>query len=172
MPNVTVYLGLGSNLGDREGHLGRGLEALGARGVRVTAVSGLYETEPVGGPAQGPYLNLAAGAETALSPEALLEAALEAEAEAGRVRTVRNAPRTLDVDILFYGDLVRRTGHLTVPHPRLHERRFVLVPLAVAQVGAEAEIDGDSGHRRASLPSVASRPGPRTLDAPLRRHRQ
>ena len=130
MPNVTVYLGLGSNLGDREGHLGRGLEALGARGVRVTAVSGLYETEPVGGPAQGPYLNLAAGAETALSPEALLEAALEAEAEAGRVRTVRNAPRTLDVDILFYGDLVRRTGHLTVPHPRLHERRFVLVPLA------------------------------------------
>ena len=77
MPNVTVYLGLGSNLGDREGHLGRGLEALCARGVRVTAVSGLYETEPVGGPAQGPYLNLAAGAETALSPEALLEAALE-----------------------------------------------------------------------------------------------
>ncbi|HET6900070.1 MAG TPA: 2-amino-4-hydroxy-6-hydroxymethyldihydropteridine diphosphokinase [Vicinamibacteria bacterium] len=130
MPDVTVYLGLGSNLGDREGHLGRGLEALGARGVRVTAVSGLYETEPVGGPAQGPYLNLAAAAETALPPEGLLQAALEAEAEAGRVRTVRNAPRTLDVDILFYGDLVRRTGHLTVPHPRLHERRFVLVPLA------------------------------------------
>lgn len=130
MPDVTVYLGLGSNLGDREGHLGRGLEALGARGVRVTAVSGLYETEPVGGPAQGPYLNLAAAAETALPPEGLLQAALEAEAEAGRVRTVRNAPRTLDVDILFYGDLVRRTGSLTVPHPRLHERRFVLVPLA------------------------------------------
>jgi 2-amino-4-hydroxy-6-hydroxymethyldihydropteridine diphosphokinase len=130
MPPVTVYLGLGSNLGDREGHLGRGLEALGARGVRVTAVSGLYETAPVGGPAQGPYLNLAVCAETARSPEALLQAALEAEAEAGRVRTVRNAPRTLDVDILFYGDLVRRTGELTVPHPRLHERRFVLVPLA------------------------------------------
>jgi 2-amino-4-hydroxy-6-hydroxymethyldihydropteridine diphosphokinase len=130
MPAVTAYLGLGSNLGDREGHLGRGLEALGARGVRVTAVSGLYETEPVGGPAQGPYLNLVACAETALSPEALLQAALEAEADAGRVRTVRNAPRTLDVDILFYGDLVRGTGPLTVPHPRLHERRFVLVPLA------------------------------------------
>jgi 2-amino-4-hydroxy-6-hydroxymethyldihydropteridine diphosphokinase len=130
MPAVTVYLGLGSNLGDREGHLERGLRALGARGVRVTAVSSIYETEPVGGPAQGPYLNLVASAETSLSPEALLQAALETEAEAGRVRTVRNAPRTLDVDILFYGDLVRRTEALTLPHARLHERRFVLVPLA------------------------------------------
>ena len=130
MPAVTVYLGLGSNLGDREAHLERGLAALGARGVRITALSSIYETEPVGGPAQGPYLNLVASAETALSPEALMQVALEAEAEAGRVRGVRNAPRTLDVDILFYGALVLRTGSLTVPHPRLHERRFVLVPLA------------------------------------------
>jgi 2-amino-4-hydroxy-6-hydroxymethyldihydropteridine diphosphokinase len=130
MPAVTVYLGLGSNLGDREGHLERGLAALGARGVRMTAVSSIYETEPVGGPAQGPYLNLVASAETALSPEALMQVALETEAEAGRVRGVRNAPRTLDVDILFYGDLVRRTEALTLPHPRLHERRFVLMPLA------------------------------------------
>jgi 2-amino-4-hydroxy-6-hydroxymethyldihydropteridine diphosphokinase len=96
----------------------------------MTALSSIYETEPVGGPAQGPYLNLVAGAETALSPEALMQAALETEAAAGRVRGVRNAPRTLDVDILFYGGLVLRTGSLTVPHPRLHERRFVLVPLA------------------------------------------
>lgn len=130
MPAVPVHLGLGSNLGDREGHLDRGLAALGARGVRVTAVSSIYETDPVGGPAQGPYLNLVAAAETALSPEALMQVALEAEGEAGRVRTVRNAPRTLDVDILFYGTLVCRTGTLTLPHPRLHERRFVLVPLA------------------------------------------
>jgi 2-amino-4-hydroxy-6-hydroxymethyldihydropteridine diphosphokinase len=130
MPPVTVHLGLGSNLGDREGHLEKGLASLAARGVRLTAVSSIYETEPVGGPAQGPYLNLVAAAETALSPEALMKAALEAEAEAGRVRTVRNAPRTLDVDILFYGALVRRTANLTLPHPRLQERRFVLVPLA------------------------------------------
>jgi 2-amino-4-hydroxy-6-hydroxymethyldihydropteridine diphosphokinase len=130
MPDVTVYLGLGSNLGDREGHLERGLRALGARAVRITGVSSIYETEPVGGPAQGPYLNRVASAETALSPEALMQAALETEAEAGRVRGLRNAPRTLDVDILFYGDLVRRTDALTLPHPRLHERRFVLVPLA------------------------------------------
>jgi 2-amino-4-hydroxy-6-hydroxymethyldihydropteridine diphosphokinase len=130
MPAVTVYLGLGSNLGDREGHLERGLAALSARGVHLTAVSSIYETEPVGGPAQGPYLNLVAAGETSLAPEALMQAALEAEAEAGRVRTVRNAPRTLDVDILFHGALVRRADALTLPHPRLHERRFVLVPLA------------------------------------------
>jgi 2-amino-4-hydroxy-6-hydroxymethyldihydropteridine diphosphokinase len=71
-----------------------------------------------------------AAGETSLAPEALMQAALEAEAEAGRVRTVRNAPRTLDVDILFHGDLVLRTDALTLPHPRLHERRFVLAPLA------------------------------------------
>jgi 2-amino-4-hydroxy-6-hydroxymethyldihydropteridine diphosphokinase len=130
MPAATVYLGLGSNLGDREGHLERGLAALSARGVHLTAVSSIYETEPVGGPAQGPYLNLVAAGETSLAPEALMQAALEAEAEAGRVRTVRNAPRTLDVDILFHGALVRRTDALTLPHPRLHERRFVLAPLA------------------------------------------
>jgi 2-amino-4-hydroxy-6-hydroxymethyldihydropteridine diphosphokinase len=130
MPAATVYLGLGSNLGDREGHLERGLAALSARGVHLTAVSSIYETEPVGGPAQGPYLNLVAAGETSLAPEALMRAALEAEAEAGRVRTVRNAPRTLDVDILFHGDLLLRTDALTLPHPRLHERRFVLAPLA------------------------------------------
>jgi 2-amino-4-hydroxy-6-hydroxymethyldihydropteridine diphosphokinase len=130
MPAAIVYLGLGSNLGEREGHLERGLASLGARGVCVTALSSIYETEPVGGPAQGPYLNLVAAAETALSPEALMQVALETEAEAGRVRGVPNAPRTLDVDILFHGDLRRRTGTLTLPHPRLHERRFVLVPLA------------------------------------------
>jgi 2-amino-4-hydroxy-6-hydroxymethyldihydropteridine diphosphokinase len=130
MPDVTVYLGLGSNLGDREGHLDRGLAALAARGLRLLGVSSIYETEPVGGPAQGPYLNLVASAATALPAEALMQAALEAEAGAGRVRTVRNAPRTLDVDILFYGALGRQTAALTLPHPRLHERRFVLVPLA------------------------------------------
>jgi 2-amino-4-hydroxy-6-hydroxymethyldihydropteridine diphosphokinase len=130
MPPATVYLGLGSNLGLREGHLERGLASLAAAGVSLRAVSSTYETEPVGGPAQGPYLNLVAGGETLLSPEALLTAALAAEAEAGRVRTVRNAARTLDVDILFYADLVLSTPGLTVPHPRLHERRFVLVPLS------------------------------------------
>src|SRR5712691_10108443 len=114
MPPVTVYLGLGSNLGDREAHLGQGLALLRGAGVSIRGSSAIYETEPVGGPGQGPYLNLVVEGETALSPEALLEAALAAEARAGRVRTVRNAARTLDVDILFYGDLVLRTPALTI----------------------------------------------------------
>lgn len=129
MSGTTVYLGLGSNLGDREAHLERGLAALRGGGVFLGTVSSVYETEPVGGPPQGAYLNLVAGGETSLDPEALLRVALAAEAEAGRVRGRRNAPRTLDVDILFYGDLVRRSPELTLPHPRLPERRFVLVPL-------------------------------------------
>ena len=130
MPEAAVYLALGSNLGDREGHLGRGLASLRGAGVRVRATSSIYETEPVGGPPQGPYLNLVAVGETSLTPEALLAAALRAEEDEGRVRGERNAARTLDVDILFHGDAVRRAAFLTLPHPRLQDRRFVLVPLA------------------------------------------
>jgi 2-amino-4-hydroxy-6-hydroxymethyldihydropteridine diphosphokinase len=130
MSSVPIGLALGSNLGDREGHLEGGLASLRARGVETLARSAIYETEPVGGPPQGPYLNLAALVRTDLGPDELLRAALEAERQAGRVRTVRNAPRTLDVDILFYGDLVQRSPSLVLPHPRLHERCFVLVPLA------------------------------------------
>ena len=130
MASVPIHLGLGSNLGRREAHLEQGLRALRAQGVDVLALSSIYETEPVGGEPQGPYLNLVAKARTALAPDALLRAAREAEARAGRVRTVRNAPRTLDVDILFYGDLVLSRPGLVLPHPRLHERRFVLAPLA------------------------------------------
>jgi 2-amino-4-hydroxy-6-hydroxymethyldihydropteridine diphosphokinase len=130
MPEAAVYLALGSNLGDREGHLARGLASLQAEGVRIRATSSVYETEPVGGPPQGPYLNLVVAAETSLGPEALLAAALRAEEKEGRVRSERNAARTLDVDILFHGDEVRHAADLTIPHPRLPERRFVLVPLA------------------------------------------
>ena len=130
MSEGSIALALGSNLGDREGHLERGLASLGARGVETLARSAIYETEPVGGPPQGPYLNLVALVRTDLDPDELLRAGLAGEAEAGRVRTVRDAPRTLDVDILFFGDIVRRTRGLVLPHPRLHERPFVLVPLA------------------------------------------
>jgi 2-amino-4-hydroxy-6-hydroxymethyldihydropteridine diphosphokinase len=130
MSNGPIALALGSNLGDREGHLERGLAGLRARSVETLATSAIYETEPVGGPPQGPYLNLVALVETDLGPDDLLRAALAVEGAAGRVRTVRDAPRTLDVDILFFGDVVRRTRDLVLPHPRLHERAFVLVPLA------------------------------------------
>ncbi|MFI5183785.1 MAG: 2-amino-4-hydroxy-6-hydroxymethyldihydropteridine diphosphokinase [Vicinamibacteria bacterium] len=131
-----VFLGLGSNLGDREENLTRGLAGLEAEGFGVIARSSLYETEPVGGPPQGPYLNQVVRGETDLTPEALLAACLRVEAALGRVRRERFGPRTLDLDILIYGDRVQDAPGLELPHPRLHERLFVLVPLA--EVGADA----------------------------------
>jgi 2-amino-4-hydroxy-6-hydroxymethyldihydropteridine diphosphokinase len=125
-----VFLGLGSNVGDREENLARGLRLLGSRGFVVSAASSLYETEPVGGPPQGPFLNMVVRGETDLAPEDLLAQCLETERDLGRVRAERFGPRTLDIDILLYGDLVLDTPDLTVPHPHLHERLFVLVPLS------------------------------------------
>lgn len=127
---IRVYLGLGSNLGDREAALAEATEALAAGGVKITARSSLYLTEPVDGPPQGWFLNAAIAGDTTLCPEALLALCLDTEFERGRVRGVKNGPRTLDVDVLLYGDLVRKGPDPTLPHPRLHERRFVLVPLA------------------------------------------
>ncbi|HEY6551784.1 MAG TPA: 2-amino-4-hydroxy-6-hydroxymethyldihydropteridine diphosphokinase, partial [Vicinamibacteria bacterium] len=103
--------------------------ALEARGVHLVRRSALYSTEPVGGPPQEWVLNAVVAADTRLSPEALLSVCLEVEALQGRVRGVKNGPRTLDADILFYDDLRRHDSTLEIPHPRLHERRFVLVPL-------------------------------------------
>jgi len=128
-PPPAVFVALGTNLGDRERNLARGVQGLAQRGLHITARSSVYETEPVGGPAQGAYLNAVVQAETALDPEAILASCLGVERAAGRVRGVPNAPRTLDLDLLLYGALVVRTAGLAVPHPRMHERRFVLVPL-------------------------------------------
>ena len=125
-----VVLGLGSNLGDREAAIAGALEGLRARGFRQTRSSSLYLTQPVGGPPQGFFLNAVAAGETLDSPEALLAACLAVEQELGRVRAEPNGPRTIDVDILFFGALVRDHPAPVVPHPRLHERRFVLEPLA------------------------------------------
>jgi len=127
---MRVYLGLGSNLGDREAALAEAGVALEARGLKVEARSALYLTEPVGGPPQEWFLNAALAADTSLAPEAVLAACFEAEAERFRVRAEKDGPRTLDVDVLFYGDLVRTAPDPVLPHPRLHQRRFVLVPLA------------------------------------------
>jgi 2-amino-4-hydroxy-6-hydroxymethyldihydropteridine diphosphokinase len=124
-----VVLGLGSNLGDREAAIRGALARLAGRGYRATRTSSLYLTEPVGGPPQGWFLNAVADGETALRPEALLSACLAVELELGRVREVANGPRTIDVDILFYGDEVLPGPAPVVPHPRLAERRFVLEPL-------------------------------------------
>jgi len=133
-PTARAFLGLGSNLGDRWAHLRRAVDQLRA-GTRapVTAVSRVYETEPVGGPEdQGPFLNVVV--ELAVSPAAdpyrLLEECRRLEAAAGRVRTVHWGPRTLDADVLWIDGVVLDDVDLTVPHPRWRERRFVLAPLA------------------------------------------
>jgi 2-amino-4-hydroxy-6-hydroxymethyldihydropteridine diphosphokinase len=126
----VVFLGLGSNLGDREAAIADALARLAARGVALRERSSSWLTEPVGGPPQGWFVNAAAAVETALSPRALLDASLEVEREMGRVRTVKDGPRTIDVDVLLYGERRVDEPGLTVPHPRLAERRFVLAPLA------------------------------------------
>jgi 2-amino-4-hydroxy-6-hydroxymethyldihydropteridine diphosphokinase len=130
-PAVDAYVALGSNLGDREAHLATAMEALRARpGVRITAVSRVYETAPIGPPPQGPYLNAVVRLRTRLAPRELLAALLEIEAAEGRQREAgRYRARTLDLDLLFYGSLEIDEPGLRVPHPRLHERGFVLGPL-------------------------------------------
>ena len=125
----TAYVALGANLGDRIGTLNAALEQLGGLGT-VEAVSSFYETDPVGFVNQPAFLNAVARLKTELPPRRLLKALHEIESALGRTRTFRNAPRTLDLDLLLYDDLVIDEPELVVPHPRLHERAFVLVPLA------------------------------------------
>jgi 2-amino-4-hydroxy-6-hydroxymethyldihydropteridine diphosphokinase len=139
-PAATAFVSLGSNLGDRESHLAAALVQLKRTdGVADVVCSSLWETAPVGPAGQGPYLNAAARLTTTLGPRALLERLLEIERLAGRERSgVRNEARTLDLDLLLYG--TERIGEpsLCVPHPRLHERPFVLAPLR--------EVGGDAFH--------------------------
>jgi 2-amino-4-hydroxy-6-hydroxymethyldihydropteridine diphosphokinase len=124
-----VYLGLGSNVGDREANLRDAIERLRALG-EVVAVSSLYETEPVEFVAQPWFLNCAVALETERMPKLLLAALLAIEQQMGRRRTISKGPRTIDIDILLFGKSVVDTTALVVPHPALHERRFVLEPLA------------------------------------------
>jgi 2-amino-4-hydroxy-6-hydroxymethyldihydropteridine diphosphokinase len=127
-----ALIGLGSNLGDRRAMLEGAIAALKVTsGVRVLRVSSFHETEPVGGPpGQGTYLNAAAALETTLDPTELLHVLQSIETRSGRVRTVRWGERTLDLDLLLFDDRIIQTPELTVPHPRLTVRRFVLEPLA------------------------------------------
>jgi 2-amino-4-hydroxy-6-hydroxymethyldihydropteridine diphosphokinase len=125
--SVTAYLGLGSNLGERRGNLDRALEFLSQR-LRLERVSSIYDSEPVGNTEQPRFLNLACQTNTTLSPPGLLALAKGIEAKMGRTGGT-GAPRQIDIDILFYGDQVIQTPELVIPHPRLTERAFVLVPL-------------------------------------------
>ncbi len=125
-----AFLGLGSNLGDRLAYLQQAMELLHTRpSIRVDEVSSVYETAPVGGPEQDPYLNIAARVATRRSPRRLLAACLGVEQALGRIRRERWGPRTIDIDILLYEDRVISTRRLQIPHPRLGERPFVLIPL-------------------------------------------
>lgn len=127
-----AYVGLGANLGDREATIRRAVELLGAEpGIEVVAVSTLRETDPVGHADQPSFLNGAVAVETELEPRVLLDRLLAVERELGRVRDegLRYGPRTIDLDLLLYGDRVLDEPGLTVPHPRLAERRFALEPL-------------------------------------------
>ena len=129
-PARRAFVGLGSNLGDRRSELARAVAGLVARGD-VTAVSPLYETEPVGGPeGQPPYLNVVVELWTSDDPRALLDRCRALEAAACRVRAERFGPRTLDADVLLVGDAQIEEPDLSVPHPRMWMRRFVLAPLA------------------------------------------
>ena len=127
---VRAYIGLGSNLADREGTIEQAVGLLGAEpGIEVVSVSSLRETEPWGRVAQPAFLNGAVALETTLEPRALLGVLLDVERRLGRVRDERWGPRTIDLDLLLYGDVVLDEPGLTVPHPLLHERAFVLEPL-------------------------------------------
>jgi len=132
LPDDLAYVGLGSNLGDRAATLRSALAALGGLpDTRLLRCSTFHETQAVGGPpGQPPYLNAVAALRTGLSPRRLMEALLEIERRHGRVRTVRDAPRTLDLDLLLYGPRRIAEPGLTVPHPRMWQRDFVLRPLA------------------------------------------
>jgi 2-amino-4-hydroxy-6-hydroxymethyldihydropteridine diphosphokinase len=130
MAGKIVYIALGSNLGDRASMLGRAIAAMNSAGIHVVRQSSLYVTEPVGAPGQGWFLNAVVEAETSLLPLQLLHALLKIERELGRRRLTPHGPRAIDLDILFYGSSVIRSRDLEVPHPRLTERRFVLIPLA------------------------------------------
>ncbi len=130
-PPVDVYIALGANLGDPVGQLLRAVDELSALPhSRLVARSSLYRSRPVGGPAQPDYVNAVVRLASALKPRALLRHCLAIEARHGRQRLQKNAPRTLDLDLLLYDGLIMHEPGLTLPHPRMHLRGFVLAPLA------------------------------------------
>jgi 2-amino-4-hydroxy-6-hydroxymethyldihydropteridine diphosphokinase len=127
---ATTYLSLGSNKGDRAHYIARAMEALGANGIKVMRQSRLYETEPVETTSKAWFLNCVIEAETELLPPQLMHTLLDIERSLGRRRRVLRGPRFIDMDILLYDDGLVSTGQLEIPHPRMAQRRFVLVPFA------------------------------------------
>jgi 2-amino-4-hydroxy-6-hydroxymethyldihydropteridine diphosphokinase len=166
MPRAVVVLALGSNLGDRLANLQGAVDALcSGPGLGDVAVSPVYETAPVGGPAQPDYLNAVLVAATSLPPRAVLDRGRAAEAALGRARGPRWGPRTLDVDVIVYGDEISDDPELTLPHPRAHERAFVLAPWHDVDPGAVIPGRGRIADLLAALPADGLRLCP---DARLR----
>ena len=169
-PWTTAFVSLGSNLGDRAASLAFAVDRLRAsEGIRAMALSPVYETDPVGPPPQGPYLNAVARLETRLAPRALLLRLLEIEERAGRRRSgVRGEPRRLDLDLLLYGALVLDEPGLVVPHPRLHERAFALEPLCDLDPDRVHPVSGEriaTLARRARDPAAVRRLGALEINA-------
>ena len=140
---VTCYIGIGSNLGDRQGYIDKAIDALkGSKDMKFIRSSSIYETEPVsappfGGSPQGKFLNGVIEIETALKPRELLRELNRIEAKLGRVRTVKNAPREIDLDILYHGNEAVAEKDLIIPHPRIGEREFVLKGLRELKKGLQ-----------------------------------
>ncbi len=170
MAEVAAFIALGANLGDPAGQVDEACGELARLPeTRLTALSTLYLSKPVGYADQPDFVNAVAGIHTRLSPRDLMRALLEIEARHGRDRAFKNAPRTLDLDLLLYGALVLRETGLTLPHPRMTERPFVLVPLA--EIAPDALIPG---HARAAdclagLPADAIMPRVMRTSAPTAR---
>jgi 2-amino-4-hydroxy-6-hydroxymethyldihydropteridine diphosphokinase len=172
---VVAHLGLGSNVGDRRAQLQAAADALAARGVRTVASSSTYETDPVGDVLDQPaFLNACLAVETTLEPEALLDGVKDVERALGRVTEgpgyVHHGPRPIDVDVLLYGGREHRSDRLTVPHPALLQRRFVLIPLleldfalatpaGIRLADALAALPVTEGVRRAGAPLALPAPG-------------
>jgi len=163
MAGHIAFIGLGSNLDDPRGQVSRALQALGSLPhSRVLAHSSLYRSAPVGYLDQPDFINAVARLETALSPRALLDALLELEQECGRTREFRNAPRTLDMDLLLYDDLRHHEHGLTIPHPQMHLRAFVLRPLL--EIAEDCAIPG-IGSAAAALQQCGDQELERVADA-------
>ncbi len=134
----TIYLSLGSNIGDRKKNIAEAIDSLEKAGIRIKKKSALYETEPVGIKEQENFYNMCLAAETELEPEDLLKKIKEIEAKIGRLPSQRWGPRIIDIDILFYNNIIFENEDLKIPHPEILNRKFVLIPMA--------EIAGDYVH--------------------------
>jgi len=153
---VEVYLGLGSNMGDRQENLERALDLLSQR-LRMGQVSSIYQTRPIGNTEQPDFLNLVCQGYSRLSPEGLLTLAKSIESKLGRTSDRSDVPRPIDIDILFYGDQVIETSGLVIPHPRLTERLFVLIPLVEIAVDLRHPVTGKTARELLSgAPGIQS----------------